>query len=50
VVSVSSYEATGPGSILGEATFTGSSVADSERFESHGVYGSAIKMPVVKSC
>jgi len=48
-VSVSSYVTTGPGSILGDAIFPRSKVADSKRSESRSGYSSAIKMPAVKS-
>jgi len=48
-VSMSSYETTGPGSILGVAIFPGSGVADSKRSDSRDGSSSAIKMPAVKS-
>jgi len=47
-VSVPSYEATDPGSILGVAAFPDSDVAYSKRAESRGSYSSAIKMPAAK--
>jgi len=43
VVSLSTNEATDPGSILGLAIFLGSGQTDSKRFESRGSYSSAIK-------
>jgi len=45
-VSASSYEATGPGSILG--VFPGSGFADSMRSGSRGGYSCAIKMLTMK--
>jgi len=43
VVSVSSYEATGPGSTLGVAILPGGGVADPKRSERRGGFCSTIK-------
>jgi len=49
VLSVSTYEATDSGLILGAAIFPGSGVADSKHSESRGVNSSAVKTPAAKS-